>query len=144
MYQYRYPNSDLIQQFCKVVPSGETGQSVQGIFLCFYLHVIYLHVIACESTITSIKILVKFNFLKKVHQELNMCMLSLQSCLTLCDPMDCSPPGCSVRGILQARILEWVAMPSSRESSPPRDSTRVSFSSCIAGGFFIAKPPEKP
>ena len=35
---------------------------------------------------------------------------SLQSCLTLCDPMDCSPPGSSVRGILQARILEWVAI----------------------------------
>ena len=42
---------------------------------------------------------------------------SLQSYLTLCDTMDCSPPGSSVRGILQARILEWVAMPSSRGSS---------------------------
>ena len=39
---------------------------------------------------------------------------SLQSCLTLCNPMDCSPPGSSVHGILQARKLEWVAMPSSR------------------------------
>ena len=36
---------------------------------------------------------------------------SLQLCLTLCDPMDCSPPGSSVHGILQARILEWIAMP---------------------------------
>ena len=45
----------------------------------------------------------------------------LQSCLTLCDPMDCSPPGSSVHGILQARILEWVAMPSSRGTSQPRD-----------------------
>ena len=45
-----------------------------------------------------------------------------QSCLTLCDPMDCSPPGSSVRGILQERILEWVTMPSSRGSSWPRDS----------------------
>ena len=44
---------------------------------------------------------------------------SLQSCLTLCDPVDCSLPGSSVPGILQARILEWVAMPSSRESSRP-------------------------
>ena len=42
---------------------------------------------------------------------------SLQSCLTLCNPMDCSPPGSSVCGILQARILKWVAMPSSRGSS---------------------------
>ena len=42
---------------------------------------------------------------------------SLQSCLTLCDPRDCSPRGSSVHGIIQARILEWVAMPSSRGSS---------------------------
>ena len=44
-----------------------------------------------------------------------------QSCLTVCDPMDCSPLGSSVHGILQARILEWVAIPSSRGSSQPRD-----------------------
>ena len=44
-----------------------------------------------------------------------------QSCPTLCDPMDCSPPGSSVRGILQARILEWVAISSSRGSSQPGD-----------------------
>ena len=42
-------------------------------------------------------------------------------CLTLCDPMDCKPPGSSVHGILQARILEWFAMPSSKGSSQPRD-----------------------
>ena len=48
---------------------------------------------------------------------------SLQSCPTLCDPMDCSPPGSSVLGILQARILEWAAMPSSRGSSRPGDQT---------------------
>ena len=47
----------------------------------------------------------------------------LQSCPTLCDPMDCSPAGSSVHGILQARILEWAAMPSSRGSSQPRDQT---------------------
>ena len=69
---------------------------------------------------------------------------SLQSCLTLCDPMDYSLPGSSVHGILQARILEWVAMPSSRGSSPPRDRTQVSCGSCIAGGFFTAEPPGKP
>ena len=46
---------------------------------------------------------------------------SLQSCPTLCDSMNCGPPGSSVHGILQARILELVAMPSSRRSSPPRD-----------------------
>ena len=53
-------------------------------------------------------------------------MLVTQSCPTLCDSMDCSPPGSSVRGILQARILEWVAIPFSRVSSRPRDWTQVS------------------
>ena len=58
--------------------------------------------------------------------------------------MDHSPPGSSVHGILQARILEWVAMPSSRGSSQPRNQTHVSCVSCIAGGFFTAEPPGKP
>ena len=58
---------------------------------------------------------------------------ALQSCLTLCDPMDCSLPGSSVHGVLQARILEWVAMPSSKGSSQPRNRTYVS---STAGRFF--------
>ena len=62
------------------------------------------------------------------------CVLkSLQSCLTLCDPLDCNPPGSSVHGISQARIMEWVSIPFSRGSSRPRDRTPVS---CIAGRFF--------
>ena len=48
-------------------------------------------------------------------------MLVAQSCLTLCNPMDCSSPGSFVHGISQARILEWVAFPFSRRSTPPRD-----------------------
>ena len=60
-------------------------------------------------------------------------MLVTQSCLTLCDPVDCSPPGSSIHGLLQAGILEWVACPFSRGSSWPRNWTWVS---CIAGGFF--------
>ena len=52
---------------------------------------------------------------------------------TLCDPIDCSPPGSSIHGILQARILEWLASPFSRGSSQPRDRTWVSR---IAGRFF--------
>ena len=56
---------------------------------------------------------------------------SLQLCQTLCDPVDCSPLGFSVHGILQARILEWVAVSSSRGSSQPRDQTRISYVSCI-------------
>ena len=61
------------------------------------------------------------------------CVLVGESCPTLWDPMDCSPPGSSVHGILQARIPEWVAIPFSRRSSQPRDLSRVSR---IAGRFF--------
>ena len=60
-------------------------------------------------------------------------MFITQSCPTLCDPMDCSPPGSSVHGILSARILEWVAIPFSRGSSQARDQTQVS---CNASRFF--------
>ena len=60
-----------------------------------------------------------------------LCLVA-QSCLTLCDPMDCSPPGSSVHGILQTRVLEWVAMPSTR-IFPTRGTTRISGSlSCGA------------
>ena len=76
---------------------------------------------------------------------------SLQLCLTLCDPIDCSLPGSSVHGLLQARVLKWVAMPSSRGSSQPRDRTHVSFVFCIGRRFFFffffflpLAPPENP
>ena len=59
-----------------------------------------------------------------------------QSSLILCDPMDCSPLGFPVHGILQARILEWIAMPSSRGFSQPRDWTYVSYVSCIGRQFL--------
>ena len=64
---------------------------------------------------------------------LYMCLVA-QSCLTICDLVNCSPSGSSVHGILQARILEWVAISFSRKSSLSRDQTHVS---CIAGGLFI-------
>ena len=57
---------------------------------------------------------------------LSMLYLVARSCPTLCDPVDCSPPGSSVHGIFPARLLEWVAMPSFRGSSQPRDQTFVS------------------
>ena len=83
------------------------------------------------------------NFLQKTHHLMqrkvktrphsspaHMHAKSLQSCLPLCNPVVCRPPGSSVHRILQARILEWVAMPFSRESSQPRDWTRISYVSC--------------
>ena len=63
-----------------------------------------------------------------------MCMLVAQSCLILCDPMNCSPPGSYVHGILQAGILEWVAIAFSKGSSRPRDWTQVS---CIAEELML-------
>ena len=62
-----------------------------------------------------------------------VCVLVTQACLTLCDAMDCRPRGSYVHGILQARKLEWVAMPFSRGLSPQRGRTWVS---CTAGRFF--------
>ena len=68
----------------------------------------------------------------------------LQSCPTFCNPMDCSLPGSSVPGIFQARILEWVVMPSSRGASQPRDRNCFSCNSCISGKFFTTEPLGKP
>ena len=64
-------------------------------------------------------------------------VLVAQSCLTLCSPMDCSPPGPSVHGVLQARILEWVAISFSRGSSEPRDRTGVSCNSCLGRRILL-------
>ena len=69
---------------------------------------------------------------------------SLHPYPTVSEPMDCSLPGSSVHRTLQARILEWVAIPFSRGSSWPRDRTWVSCDSYIAGRFFTAEPAGKP
>ena len=73
------------------------------------------------------------------------CMLakSLQLCPTLCDPMDCSPPGSSVHGIRQAGILGWVATPSSRGSSWSRDWTHIFYVSCRQACSLLLIPPGK-
>ena len=72
-------------------------------------------------------------FMAESEEELKSLLMKVkvesevaQSCPTLCDPIDCSLPGSSLHGILQARVLEWVAISFSRGSSPPRDRTRVS------------------
>ena len=78
---------------------------------------------------------------------LHICAVCLVAklCLTLCDPMDCSPPGFSVHGILQERLLEWVTMPSSKGSSQPRDQTSDLL--CLLHwqvGSLPLVPPGKP
>ena len=64
-----------------------------------------------------------------------------QSCMTLCDSMGHSPPGSSGRGVLQGRILEWVAISFSRASSRPRDLTPVSYVPKLTGRSFITRAP---
>jgi len=80
----------------------------------------------------------------------SLCLVT-QSCLTLCDPKDCSLPGSSVYGLFLVRLLEWVVILSSRRSSQPRDWTCISRVCCIAGGFLsfflsflTTEPPGKP
>ena len=92
--------------------------------------------ILCNLQFYSACLIFFFNLwtyhLSAYYKPVLMCLVS-QSCLILWDPIDCSPPGSSVHGILQARILEWVSMLSSRGSFQPRDGTQVSH---IAGWFF--------
>ena len=80
------------------------------------------------------------NHLAHTKIKSSVCSVT-QSGLTLCDPTDHRPPGSSVHWIFQARILEWVVMPSSRGSSWPGDWTCIS---CVAGGFFTTESPGKP
>ena len=92
--------------------------------VCVYTHV-YMHVCVCIHTCICMCVYIY------------ICVLyNSRSCLTLCNPLDCSPPGSSVRGIFQTRIQELVAIFSSRASSWPKDRTCVSFGSCIASEFF--------
>ena len=73
-----------------------------------------------------------------------VCAKLLRSCPTLCDSLDSCLPGFSVHGVLQARILQWVAIPSSRGSSPPRDQTCISYVSCIGRQVLYSASPGKP
>ena len=71
-----------------------------------------------------------------------MCAKSLQSYLILCDPMDYSPPDSSVHGILQAKVLKWVAIPSSRGSSPPRIEPVYLMSPALQADALPSEPYE--
>ena len=85
-------------------------ETIQGTFFCLLINI---DLLSPRGKIHILKIYM-------VYSEVG------QSCPTLCDPVDCSPPGSSVHGILQARILEWVTISLSRGSSQPKDRTQVS------------------
>ena len=74
---------------------------------------------------------------------MNECSVT-QSCPTLCNPMDCTPPGSPIHEILQARILEWVAIPSSGSLPDPEIKHASLASASLTGRYFIAEPPGKP
>ena len=84
----------------------------------------------------------KYPSLPDLYSELcvHLCLI-IQLCPTLCNFMDCSPPGSSAHGISQARILEWVAFPPPGDFPDPRIKPR---SPGLAGGFFTTAPPGKP
>ena len=82
------------------------------------------HIVQIRSHVLQLKIL-------RATTKTWHCVYVCSVGFTLCDPTVYSPLGFSVRGIFQARILEWVAIPFSRRSSPPRDQTQVSSVSCI-------------
>ena len=111
--------------------------------LIYYIYIIYiLYIYVYSEKIPPIQLIDTFitshTYLfcrcvrkLKFYPPAGTCGKSLQSCPTLCNPMDYSPPGSSVHGILQERILERVAMPFSRGSSWPRDQTRIFYVSWI-------------
>jgi len=100
-----------------------------GTFVVFW-SVWFWWSVACSSP-SFVLLMVLFIFLDILNDSSKV--LVAQSCPTLCDPMHCSPPGSSVHGFSQARILEWVAISFSRGSSWPRDQTWVP---CTTGRFF--------
>ena len=93
--------------------------------MCIYIHVYITHTYILQYT--------------HMYKHMCMCAKLLQSCPNLCNPMDCSSHGFPVHGILQARLSEWVAVPSSRRSSRARHQTSVPCDFCTAGGFFTAE-----
>ena len=75
-------------------------------------------------------------------EKMKVKVLVAQSCLTLCDPMDCSPPGSSVHGIFQARILKWIAIPFSKGSSQPNPGIEPT-SPVLQADSLLSEPPRK-
>ena len=111
-------------------------------FVCYYAHILLDS--GLERMFSDSVDVIKAWTLESGSMPGPYCLLP-QSCPTLCDPVDYSPPGSSVHGIFQARILEWVAISYSRGSSQSRDQTHISCISCIGRRiFFTTVPPGKP
>ena len=97
------------------------------LFIYIFIEVKLVYGVVLDSGIQQID---------SVYTYVCVCMC-VQSCLTLCDPMDCYLPGSSVHGISQKRTLEWIAVSYSRGLSRPRDQSHIS---CLASRFFTTEP----
>ena len=120
--------------------SLQTFVCFASLFFCLlYSFIIPFYLICCLTNYNSVILMVALGFVSSTCQSTSKrctvlrLRLDTQSCPTLCDPMDCSPPVSSAHGIFQARMLEWVAISFSRGSSRPRDQIQVS---CTAGRFL--------
>ena len=115
--------------FCFISIKSLSNPRPQGFLVCFNLEVVG----SCILYLPMIHFVVSFCKRCIVSGVILLCthVKLLQSCSALCDTMDHNLPGASVHGILQARILNWVAISSSRGSSWPRDRTWISYVSCI-------------
>ena len=112
--------------------------------ICSHLTLTVRGVRGCSSSMSS-EASFPGNSMNKIDFNcVHACVLSSSVMCDSWQPKDYSSPGSSVHGILQARIMEWVAISSSRGLSWPRDQTRISCVSCIAGRFFIMEPWGKP
>ena len=126
----------LVQDITSTIVIIETTHLKPDSHILLVAHLVLLITLSCSSiAFSSYVIRVRLKNLSNWCMCLCACLV-VQLCPILCDPLDCSPPGSSVHGISQARILEWVSISSSRGSSWPRDWTPVSCVSCTAGGFF--------
>ena len=115
------------------------------ICVCLYCHLRYIMSLIQVKCFKSDQIIIVYKLkglFRVMISYLCMCTQSVaQSCLTLCEPMDCSSSGSSVHGIRQTRMLEWFAMPSSRGTSPTQGSNPVS---CLQADSLPSELPGKP
>ena len=109
--------------------SKADAQAVVEALLLYWIRESHFSSTVLQKLCKCLQIPISPSPLGKENKWIKLCVRakSLPSCPTLCDLMDCNLPSSSVHGILQARILEWVATPSSRGSSQPRDGTHVSY-----------------
>ena len=117
---------------CIILEVAESD-TTERLITHFHVHIYHFWAPESLQTVTAATKLRDACSLRESYEKPTawLCFKSLLSCLTLRDPVDCSPPGSSVHGVLWARTLQWVAMPSSRVFSQPRDRSQVSCIFCI-------------